>query len=32
MFDSYICEIACEELYSEDAENLWAEVMEEEEA
>lgn len=32
MFDSYICEITCEELYFEDTENLWAEVMEEEEA
>lgn len=32
MFDSYIYEITCEEIYSEDTENLWAEVMEEEEA
>ena len=32
MLDSYICEITCEELYSEDTESLWAEVMEEEEA
>lgn len=31
MFDSYIYEITCEEIYSEDTENLWAEVMEEEE-
>lgn len=30
MFDSYICEVICEEFYSEDTENLWAEVMEEE--
>ena len=30
MFDSYICENTCEEFYSEDAENLRAEVMEEE--
>ena len=30
MFDSYICEITCEEFYFEDTENLWAEVMEEE--
>ena len=30
MFDSYICEITCEELYFEDTESLWAEVMEEE--
>lgn len=30
MFDSYICEVACEEFYSEDTESLWAEVMEEE--
>ena len=32
MFDSYICEITCEELYFEDTESLWAEVMTEEEA
>lgn len=32
MFDSYIYEITCEEIYSEDTENLWVEVMEEEEA
>ena len=32
MFDSYICEIACEEFYFEDTESLWAEVMAEEEA
>ena len=32
MFDSYICEITCEEFYFEDTENLLAEVMEEEEA
>lgn len=32
MFDSYICEVTCEELYFEDTESLWAEVMEEEEA
>lgn len=32
MFDSYICEVTCEEFYGEDTEALWAEVMEEEEA
>ena len=32
MFDSYICEVTCEEFYSEDTESLWAEVMAEEEA
>ena len=32
MLDSYICEITCEEFYSEDIESLWAEVMKEEEA
>ena len=32
MFDSYICDATCEEFYSEDTENLWAEVMEEGEA
>lgn len=31
MFDSYICEITCEEFYSEDFETLWAEIAEEEE-
>ena len=30
MFDSYICEVTCEEFYSEDTESLWAEAMEEE--
>lgn len=30
MFDSYICEVTCEEFYSKDTESLWAEVMEEE--
>lgn len=30
MFDSYICEVTCEEFYSEDTESLWVEVMEEE--
>ena len=32
MFDSYICEVTCEEFYAEEIESLWAEVMEEEEA
>ena len=30
MFDSYICEVTCEEFYPEDTESLWAEIMEEE--
>ena len=32
MLDSYICEITCEEFYSEDTESLWTEAMAEEEA
>ena len=32
MLDAYITDITCEKFYNEDTENLWAEIMAEEEA